>query len=87
VVFTEHGDHCLCRYDPTTGDVSTLAGTGAQGFQDGPAGSAQFSYPSGLAVDSNGNVLVCDTYNHRIRCLDMTTNNVTTLAGTGEEGL
>jgi outer membrane protein assembly factor BamB len=86
VVFTEVNNHCIRRFDPVTGDVTVLAGTGGAGFQDGPADRAQFSNPRGLTVDGDGNVLVADTNNHRIRCLDMTTNNVTTLAGTGEQG-
>ena len=45
--------------------VSTLAGSGVQGFADGTA--AQFSYPTGVAVDSAGTVYVADYNNHRIR--------------------
>jgi DNA-binding beta-propeller fold protein YncE len=86
-VFAERGKHILCRYDPATGDFTTLAGTvGAQGFKDGPADDAQFDSPAGLVVDGNGNVLVADSNNNRIRCLDMTTKHVTTVAGTGEKG-
>jgi len=86
VVFTEQGNHRLCRYDPATGNVTTLAGTGAAGFHDGPGGTAQCNHPRSLAVDGNGNVLVAEWSNHRIRCFDTTTNNVSTLAGTGTTG-
>jgi DNA-binding beta-propeller fold protein YncE len=48
------------------GVVSTLAGTsGEPGYEDGA--SAQFSSPTGVAVDSSGNVYVADGGNHRIR--------------------
>jgi sugar lactone lactonase YvrE len=46
--------------------VSTLAG-GEEGFADGNAKTAKFSYPKGVAVDPLGNVYVADTYNSRIR--------------------
>jgi len=46
--------------------VSTLAGC-EDGFGDGNAKSAKFSYPLGVAVDPAGNVFVADTNNHRIR--------------------
>src|ERR1035441_6181393 len=51
------------------GTVTTLAGTGkaALGAADGnPAGSVALNVPMGVAMDSSGNVLVADTYNHRV---------------------
>jgi streptogramin lyase len=84
VVFTE--DNRIRRFDPTTGNITTLAGTRAGGFRDGFAHRAQFNSPCSVTVDVNGSVLVADSGNHRIRCLDMVTNNVTTLAGTGACG-
>jgi DNA-binding beta-propeller fold protein YncE len=49
------------------GEVSTLAGDDTDGFADGPAASARFNQPHGVAVDSAGNVYVGDRYNNRIR--------------------
>ncbi|HSR32545.1 MAG TPA: ABC transporter substrate-binding protein [Anaerolineae bacterium] len=51
------------------GMVSTLAGTGVPGYAEGPAPSAQFNFPFGIAVDVAGNVYVADAFNHRIRVI------------------
>ena len=50
------------------GVVTTLAGlAGSYGGADGTGSGARFNYPSGVAVDSAGNVYVADTYNNTIR--------------------
>lgn len=60
--------------------VSTLAGSGATGNADGTGGNATFNLPSGVAVDSAGNVYVADSHNNEIR--EVTPAGVvTTLAG------
>ncbi|MBV9972767.1 MAG: hypothetical protein JO135_05475 [Candidatus Eremiobacteraeota bacterium] len=65
--------------------VTTVAGnangkTGAlDGFQDGPARSAAFNRPAGIAVMSDGVVFIADTFNHAIRVLRA--GVVSTLAG------
>ena len=47
--------------------VSTLAGTGQAGHQDGPGPSALFTNPHGVAMGSDGSVFVADLGNNRIR--------------------
>jgi hypothetical protein len=86
VLVADTDNHRIRCLDTTTNTVTTLAGTGAYGFQDGSAERAQFIRPFGLVVDGNGNVLVADAGNHRIRCFNTATNNVTTLASTGAKG-
>jgi autotransporter-associated beta strand protein len=53
----------------TGGTISTFAGTGFAGFSGdgGAATSAKLNEPTSVAVDSNGNVFVCDSVNARIR--------------------
>jgi sugar lactone lactonase YvrE len=56
--------------------------TGACG-DGGAANSANLSTPNGVAVDSNGNLFIADTGDNRIRRVDGTTLNISTVAGTG----
>jgi sugar lactone lactonase YvrE len=49
------------------GVVTTLAGSGEPGNADGAAEEAQFRVPEGITVDADGNLIVADTGNHRIR--------------------
>src|SRR5581483_3710982 len=55
------------KIDLTTLMVSTLAGSGDEGHADGPAPSAMFVRPAGVAVDSHGNIFVADYYDNCIR--------------------
>ncbi|MCD8534541.1 MAG: hypothetical protein LR011_07055 [Verrucomicrobia bacterium] len=64
--------------------ISTLAGTGVAGYQDGPFSQAQFSEPSGFAFHpARPLVYVADTNNHRIRILNMEARLVSTMVLTG----
>ena len=51
------------------GSVTTIAGSGQQGYGDGPAREAKFNSPSGLSLDPAGRLLIADPGNHRIRSL------------------
>lgn len=51
----------------SAGKISTIAGTGVSGFSNGLVASATLYAPQGVAVDSNGNVFIADTYNGVIR--------------------
>ena len=82
-------DNSRVRYVAAgTGIITTFAGTGVGGFSGdgGPATSAGLAGPTGLAIDSSGNVLIADMSHHRIRRVAAGTGIITTLAGTGAAG-
>jgi streptogramin lyase len=67
--------------------IKAYAGTGYSGFSGdgGPAVDAQFSRPSGMAVDADGNLFITDSNNGRVRKVD-TGGIITTVAGEGSVG-
>ena len=73
--------------------ISTIAGNGVAGFSgDGEAAiRAMLSYPTGVAVDSAGDLYIADAYNARIRRVHFsstgsTSGVITTVAGSGVLG-
>ena len=82
------GGQNIMRVDGDTGIITTVAGTGENGFggDGGAATTALLSYPEGVAVDSAANLFIADTDNGRIRRVDSETGIITTVAGTGENG-
>jgi sugar lactone lactonase YvrE len=76
------------QLDTRTGTITTIAGTGAQGFGgDGDlANKAELTEPSGVAVDAKGNILIADTFNNRIRRIDHQSGVIMTVAGVGTRG-
>lgn len=66
------------------GNVQQVIGGGQEGLRDGSASEAAFYQPQGMAVDG-ATLYVSDTENHALRAVDLTTGNVVTLAGTGEQ--
>lgn len=78
------GNNAIRRIAPD-GQVSTLAGNGIAGDRDGPAREARFNGPIGVAVDITGRVIVADTYNDRIRSIDLD-GMVRTIAGSSAPG-
>ena len=69
------------------GIITTVAGTGTQGFSGdgGPAISAELNKPNGVAVDASGNLFIADDYNQRIRKVSAG-GIITTVAGDGTQG-
>jgi hypothetical protein len=81
-VYVADTDNSTIRKVTAAGVVTTLAGTAEMvGSADGPGAAARFNYPTGVAVDSAGNVYVADTDNSTIRKVTPT-GTTTTVAGT-----
>lgn len=83
VYVADTGNHLIRKITPK-GLVSTLAGS-SLGFVDGPARTARFARPEGIAVDAQGVIYVADTNNHSIRKITPD-GTVSTLAGNGLMG-
>ena len=79
------GNHVV-REVNLLGVITTVAGTGGQGFSGdgGAATSALLDSPAGVAVDSTGNIYIADTNNNRIR--EVSGGVIATIAGTGAAG-
>ena len=76
----------VIREVSASGVISTVAGTGVEGYSgDGAAATAaQLDTPTGVAIDSSGNLYIADSHNHRIR--KVSGGIITTIAGTGTSG-
>ncbi|HVW84600.1 MAG TPA: hypothetical protein VHB50_07955 [Bryobacteraceae bacterium] len=86
--FCDRLDHVVRRIDRKTQVISTVAGTGREGFSGdgGPATQAQLKQPHSIAFTPDWTLLICDILNFRIRGLDLTTGVIKTWAGTGQRG-
>ncbi|HEY9857121.1 MAG TPA: hypothetical protein V6D05_15360 [Stenomitos sp.] len=80
----DYGNLRIRRIAPDR-SVTTVAGNGILGYTDGPAVSSRLNFPSGVAVDGAGNVLVADTYNHAVRQITPD-GMVSTIAGNNTPG-
>jgi sugar lactone lactonase YvrE len=78
------GNHAV-RMITAAGQVVTVAGGRLPGYREGRAADARFHWPTGLAMDSNGDLYVSDSNNSRIRKVTAK-GMVSTLAGTGVPG-
>ena len=84
LLISDIATHQILKLDKG-GKLSVIAGTGEGGFSGdgGPATSAQLHAPHDITFDNDGNLLIADTYNHRIRRID-SRGNISTLVGDGK---
>jgi hypothetical protein len=92
------GDGTFYGRAMTAGDIYTVAGNGTTGFSGdgGPATSAELDGPRGVTVDGDGNLVIADRGNNRVRVIAagtgtfygraMTAGDIYTVAGTGSLG-
>lgn len=71
------------RVEASTGKITTFAGDGRAEFagDGGPATGASLNHPAGLAIGKNGDLFVADSWNHRVRRMNLTTSAISTYAG------
>jgi DNA-binding beta-propeller fold protein YncE len=76
------------RVDRPTGIITTIAGSGANGYDgdDKPADEAALNTPSAVAAAPNGDIYIADTLNYRVRKIDAKTRLIHTIAGDGLPG-
>ena len=80
--------HVVRRRDAISGIITTVAGTGAAGY-DGDGGravEASLNLPTGFAIDKTGNLYIVDTGSHTVRRVDPNTGLIQTIAGNGTAG-
>jgi sugar lactone lactonase YvrE len=94
IYFSDTSNH-LIRKISSSGTISAFAGTGTLGFSGDTtqytipgstvvvATNAKVSGPTGIAVDSKGNVYFSDSGNNRIRRVSVTDSSISTIAGDG----
>lgn len=85
IIFAETALNVVMRVDRHSTEPSTIAGNGERGFSGdgGAASEAALSGPSGLAIDSNGDLYISDIRNNRVRLVDAATKRIKTIAGNG----
>jgi sugar lactone lactonase YvrE len=71
--FADANNNAVRKVDLTTGVITTIAGTGVEGYSGdgGQAVNAQLNRPFGVAFDANGDLYVSDTFNSRVRKVEM----------------
>src|ERR1700733_1960590 len=91
IFIADEYNHIIREVNASTGIITTIAGTpqsacsGACG-DNGPATSAKLYYPTGVAIDKNGNLIIADQYNGRIRMVSCATVTSTGGACTANSG-
>ena len=87
VYFSEYGNNTIRRIDALTGIITTVAGTGAQGYSgDGDlATHAELAGPSGIFVDKHNYIYLAEYKNNVVRLITPT-DTIYTIAGTGGYG-
>jgi streptogramin lyase len=85
--FVEMRNNLVRRVDARTHIISTVVGTGKEGFSGdgGPAEKSEMRSPHSIQFGPEGSLYICDIGNHRIRKVDTKTYIITTFAGTGEQ--
>ncbi|WP_316793916.1 IPT/TIG domain-containing protein [Pedobacter frigoris] len=92
---TVHGDQVVKKFLAGSWTGGTIAGSGAQGYLDGPASTAKFSLPWGMSIDASNNLYIAGNgaagggygnADQSVRYIDGTSYEVSTFAGSANSG-
>jgi sugar lactone lactonase YvrE len=88
IFVADTSDNRVREINHATGLITTVAGTGATGYNgdNGFATAATLYNPRGVALDSSGNLYIADSSNDRIRKVNLATGTIATVAGNGLAG-
>jgi gliding motility-associated-like protein len=83
----DHGNQRVRKVAARTGIITTIAGTGTTGFSGdgGLAVNARLNAPTWVCADKENHLYIVDYNNLRVRCVDLNTGIITTVAGNGTE--
>ncbi len=90
LLIADSWNHCVRRIDLATGIIETIIGTGEAGFSGdgGPAKQATFDFVMCISLNADKSVLhITDLKNVRIRDVDLSSNRVRTVVGSGTKGI
>jgi len=86
----DSNNHVIRRVDAANRTITTVVGNNSLGggFSGdfGPATAATLDTPNGVALAPDGDLIVADSQNHRVRRVDRETNTIITIAGSGRAG-
>jgi GT2 family glycosyltransferase/DNA-binding beta-propeller fold protein YncE len=90
VYVADSNNHVIRRIDARNSNIEPVAGNhdAGSGFSgdNGLATQAQLDTPNGVALAPDGDLVVADSHNQRIRRVDRATGVITTIAGSGDAG-
>ncbi len=84
ILWAEYGNNVVRKLNRTTGTISTIAGTGVNGYSgdNGPATAAKLGQPNGVFADGAGVIYISEDGNNVIRAVN-TAGIIKTIVGTG----
>lgn len=85
---SDTGNHKIRKGTGPNKTASTFAGNGIAGYggDGGAAIEAQLNAPTGITIDTGGNILFSDSLNHRVRRINPINTKIATFAGNGVQG-
>jgi len=89
IYIADESNNRIRKLDISSNNLITVAGDTGSGVSIGDGGqatAAHLYYPTGIALDTAGNLYIADNYNNRIRKVNITTGIINTVAGNGKAG-